>query len=138
MYLYAIGCKDAVKFGIAKDVNARRKLFETGNPYPLILLASIQTENPVPLEHKIHSIFSKSKIRGEWFEHNKQIQSLINVIKENAIEEFEHLIMCAYNAHNESKDNPKYEGIYFDVETVIYGDGGFHLNCWQEGGIYGR
>jgi len=132
MYLYAIGCKDAVKFGIAKDVQARQKLFKTGNPYPLIVFASIKTDNALLLEKKIHFIFSKSKIAGEWFADNDSIQSLITVIKENNPDNLTNLINNAYLAHNELKDNPKYEGIYFDVETVIYGDGGFGLWCWDK------
>jgi len=132
MYLYAMGCNDAVKFGIAKDVQARQKLFKTGNPYSLTVFASIKADNALLLEKKIHFIFNKYKIAGEWFTNNDSIRSLIVVIKERNPNNLTNLINCAYKAHDELKDNPKYEGIYFDVETVIYGDGGFGLWCWDE------
>ncbi|MBT9169298.1 MAG: hypothetical protein DDT19_02656 [Syntrophomonadaceae bacterium] len=132
MYLYVLGCNDAIKFGIAKDVQARQLIFKTGNPYPLTVITSIKIDRASQLEKKIHFIFSKTKISGEWFKYNDQIQTLINVIKEGDTNKLTNLVCSAYKAHKELKNNPKYEGIYFDVETVIYGDGGFHLSCWDK------
>jgi hypothetical protein len=41
-------------------------------------------------------------------------------------------LRSAIYAYSELEKNPKFEGIDFNTETVIYGDGGFHLTCWDK------
>ena len=73
MFVYLIKCmnKDGfIKIGVAKDIQSRLDTMQTGCPYRLELLASIRCISrgqAYEMERKLHILFKKHRIRGEWF-----------------------------------------------------------------------
>lgn len=74
MFVYFIQCghdkKPPVKVGVASNIDKRLKSLQTGNPYELKLLCSIECKNTKEaynLECFIHSELKSRRIRGEWF-----------------------------------------------------------------------
>ena len=70
-YIYVIrhGDTNMYKIGISKlTIQTRISAIQSGNPIKLNCIQQIYTPNAIIIEKKIHNIFSKNKIRGEWFE----------------------------------------------------------------------
>ena len=70
-YIYVIrhGDTNMYKIGISKlTIQTRISTMQSGNPIKLNCIQQIYTPNASIIEKKIHNIFSKNKIRGEWFE----------------------------------------------------------------------
>ncbi len=70
-YIYVIrhGDTNMYKIGISKlTIQTRISAIQSGNPIKLNCIQQIYTPNASIIEKKIHNIFSKNKIRGEWFE----------------------------------------------------------------------
>lgn len=79
MYVYfiAAGDRGPIKIGRARNVDKRLETLQTGNHLELILLATIychSSEHAAEVEHKLHRIFKKQRIRGEWFKRNISIE----------------------------------------------------------------
>jgi hypothetical protein len=66
-YVYLLKCQDYYKIGIATDVQKRISGMQTGSPYPISLVASVQVDNPLSLEKELHAMYSSRHHRGEWF-----------------------------------------------------------------------
>jgi excisionase family DNA binding protein len=83
-FLYFIGGDSTgfVKIGIADDPVVRVQTLQTGCPYELSLLATIQyptREHAVEMERVLHKRFSAIHLRGEWF---KPIENLDGLLEE--------------------------------------------------------
>lgn len=66
-YVYLLKCQDYHKIGIATDVQKRISGMQTGSPYPIMLVASVEVDNPLALEKELHSMYSHRHHRREWF-----------------------------------------------------------------------
>ena len=66
-FIYIIGVHDFVKVGIAYNVKVRITNLQVGCPYELKLLASWATENARRDERRMHALWKKHEVRGEWF-----------------------------------------------------------------------
>ena len=88
VYFIRMGKKGPIKIGVAKDIQRRMSELQTANPYELKLISSIpcKSENDAyRLEKKIHSIFKKQNIRGEWFQGNIRMNRIKDFDKEAEI-----------------------------------------------------
>jgi hypothetical protein len=83
IYFIQIVNKDKfIKIGYSSNVYARLMDLQVGNPYELVLLATMAGEYEV--EDAIHEKFAKYRVRGEWFEpHNK----ILRYISKNGTQE---------------------------------------------------
>lgn len=67
--IYAIRGGDAVKIGLARDVDARRATMQTGSPFPLVIIARthVNRDAALTIENNAHRHLRKAHIHGEWF-----------------------------------------------------------------------
>jgi len=77
MYIYIIqaGRKGPYKIGVAKNVERRMSVLQTGNHKQLYIVAKFDfgsQKNALRAESTMHWIYRKNRIRGEWF--NSQIR----------------------------------------------------------------
>lgn len=75
MYLYFIGCGDAVKIGRSKDPSARLDSLATGAPGKLRLIAKVP--NAGHREGYCHKALAEFRIHGEWYRHTSEVDALI-------------------------------------------------------------
>lgn len=66
-YVYLLKCQDFYKIGIATDVHKRISGMQTGSPYTILLVASVEVDNPLALEKELHAMYSHRHHRREWF-----------------------------------------------------------------------
>jgi hypothetical protein len=70
---------DAIKIGFTTNVLDRMKSFLTGSPSNLLMLALSQVNGPHD-EAALHSEFKNSRIRGEWFNLDKNfVQHIFSI-----------------------------------------------------------
>lgn len=79
----------SIKFGKARDPEARVRTFATSSPFPLELLASVDW--PDEVERLIHAAFKQRRIHGEWFEPDRHVASFVSTM------------MCPNGATDEEK-----------------------------------
>lgn len=84
-FIYAMRAGDFIKFGWAKDVDARRLQLQTGCPQKIEVLAAV--EWPRSYEKAIHAMHERSKTHGEWFEANDATMETVRQMRKNAAEE---------------------------------------------------
>jgi hypothetical protein len=82
--VYFVGSEETqlIKIGSARDVRSRFSALQTGSAETLHLLGVIRDEDPKGLERFLHSRFSGSRVRGEWF---RPTDPLIRLIEAEAI-----------------------------------------------------
>jgi predicted GIY-YIG superfamily endonuclease len=66
-YVYLLKCQDFYKIGIATDVQKRISGMQTGSPYPIVLVASVEVDNPLALERELHAAYEHRHHKREWF-----------------------------------------------------------------------
>ena len=66
-FIYIIGCHDFVKVGISSDANWRLTQLQVGCPYELRLLARFTTQHATRDEARLHALWKRYELRGEWF-----------------------------------------------------------------------
>ena len=71
-----------VKIGVAKNPVQRMRLFQTGQPTKLVILALADWPNSQ--ERRIHRVLIGQRVEGEWFVINEHIDSLINHMRSGA------------------------------------------------------
>ena len=74
------GKRGPIKIGVANNVEVRMAELQIGNPYELILLASIPVSSrkrAEALEKSLHRKFAGQHIRGEWFQRNIDVKEAI-------------------------------------------------------------
>lgn len=75
--VYFLQCGDSgpIKIGRAIDVARRMEMLQTGCPYVLQLLGTLDDEE-FP-EHELHARFADLRLRGEWFHPAKSLLDFI-------------------------------------------------------------
>lgn len=88
MILYFIRAGDAIKVGIASDLNKRIGAIQTSSPHKINLVHSIDLsyEKARQIEKEIHTFFQKTNLQGEWFRSTQFMLDYIEHIKENGFE----------------------------------------------------
>ncbi len=66
-FIYLIACHDFVKVGIADNPKFRLGSLQVGCPYDLKMLATFRVSNCMEAEARLHAIWKRYEIRGEWF-----------------------------------------------------------------------
>ena len=87
-YVYFILNYDsqAIKIGIAKNVERRLSSLQTSSPSKLKLLGTIKTESvnkARKLEQSLHKTFNDCRIRGEWFSVHSELLEYIQQLSTN-------------------------------------------------------
>lgn len=70
-YVYFMQCNapdGPIKIGWSANVERRLSSVRMDCPYPIVMIASIPTDNGARDEARLHRHFSPAHIRGEWFE----------------------------------------------------------------------
>lgn len=65
--IYLIHCEGHYKIGITDNLEHRIATMQTGNPFPLELIAVFSAENIKRAEAQIHELLSDLRGSGEWF-----------------------------------------------------------------------
>jgi hypothetical protein len=104
-YLYLIRCNTFVKIGITNDIDYRLRTLQTGNPYPLAVLATFEFANALPIESRLHKKYSRFRVRGEWFElTDEQVSEIRDVCssgeicKEHPVSDVEFAVLALESA----------------------------------------
>lgn len=71
MYVYLIKSSIYYKIGFSKNPNSRLKTIKTHNPFEVVLLATLKTDNYLQIEKELHGYFSNKNSKREWFELNE-------------------------------------------------------------------
>jgi hypothetical protein len=66
-FVYLIECHEYVKVGYADNVAVRLSQLQTGCPYELRLLKAFPVDNMETAERKMHELWKRYEVRGEWF-----------------------------------------------------------------------
>jgi predicted GIY-YIG superfamily endonuclease len=80
LYFVQAGYKGPIKIGIAGDVCRRIAELQTGNHNKLNLIAAIPIgtkKKAQRIERWLHGRFRSKHIRGEWFQRNIQIKTIL-------------------------------------------------------------
>jgi hypothetical protein len=84
-YLYLIQCHSLTKIGIAKNVEDRLLMLQTGNPYSLAILRKFEVADASRLERVLHCRFADARVRGEWFAlTTADIEALAEIVRNPA------------------------------------------------------
>jgi Meiotically Up-regulated Gene 113 (MUG113) protein len=77
---YVIGVRDRgpVKIGFSAEPGLRLRSLQTGYPFKLEILA--QCPGGEETEQRVHKLFQKEKLRGEWFKRSPRIRTFIDMI----------------------------------------------------------
>ncbi len=88
MFLYFIEAGDAIKVGVATNVESRMIDIQVGNAGKIKLIHSISLikDKARKMEQLIHGIFYKTRIRGEWFKATPFMFDYIQNIKDHGID----------------------------------------------------
>ena len=95
VYLLCDGEKFKIGMTKKKDINARIKELQTGNPYEIWLHSYYETDYPLKIEKMMHTKHALSNVKNEWFE--LSVKDVLNFKKE--CEECENILKVL-------KDNP--------------------------------
>ena len=67
VYLLCDGEKFKIGMTKKKDIHARIKELQTGNPYEIWLRSYYQTNYPLKIEKMMHARHAPSNVKNEWF-----------------------------------------------------------------------
>lgn len=70
VYIIRSGKTGAYKIGVAKNVKRRLESLQIGNPEKMYIIAKIDFKSEAKsyaIEKQLHKIYSRERIRGEWF-----------------------------------------------------------------------
>jgi len=95
IYFIQAGNNGAIKIGYADNVEKRLKQIQTGNPYKLKLLKTINGN--FEIEKNLHKLFYKDRLEGEWFTPSKELMDYININEINNIDNKNHIINFVQN-----------------------------------------
>lgn len=88
-FIYAMRAGEFIKFGWAKDVEARRLQLQTGCPQKIEVIAAAQW--PRELESAIHRKLQDSSSCGEWFQFGPDADAVVAMMQDDdfsGLEEF--------------------------------------------------
>lgn len=97
-YVYFIQASNAIKIGIASDVERRIVDLQVGNPHRIELIhaAQILKQDALAIESKIHHVFRKTRLTGEWFQANQYMLDFISNIEKNGLESYPNWLSKQY------------------------------------------
>ena len=92
MFVYFVrsGRNGPIKIGVAKNVENRMDTLQTGNPTELILIAKVKCKSKAhaySLETQLHKIYSRKRIRREWFSSELNLSHANRLISARDLEE---------------------------------------------------
>lgn len=92
MYVYFIraGDRGAIKIGWTKDVEQRINDLQVGNAFKLNVLFKIPCDSAIhaqETERRLHKLYARKRIRGEWFMGDINFKKLRDVKQEHLREE---------------------------------------------------
>ena len=135
--IYFIQSKEgAIKIGVSSEPNKRLKALQTGHHEKLEIMSTMGFEDRIDayeLEYKLHCIFSHLNITGEWF---RPAEDLLYLIQNFYDIYSKGIIYQAYAQIKQMGIKNRIEAVCFDIETIIYGDGGICFDkklIWNEG-----
>lgn len=67
MNIYILKAGPYFKIGKADDIYSRIQTLQTGCPYPIDCVASLEHETPLIIEKEIHRRYEAQRATGEWF-----------------------------------------------------------------------
>lgn len=83
-FVYILKCHEYYKIGIATNVKSRLASNQTGNPYPIELVDSIEVGEAAcyAIENYLHQSLKRWNERNEWFQLNSaEVMAVIGVCK---------------------------------------------------------
>lgn len=81
-YIYLLKSNNKYKIGISDDVEKRCSILSTGNPYKIVIIYKKMINNARTQEKKLHTIFRKKRVQGEWFKLNdNDVSHIIDFFK---------------------------------------------------------
>ena len=107
IYLIANREEDFCKIGFSLSPDARLLQLQTGNPYPLELVAVI--EGTIIEEKELHKKFADFKLEGEWFTFSPEIKKHFNCIDDRNFKTFTKYLHLLYKLKRA-----------FDLKLIIY------------------
>lgn len=81
-HLYFLRGGDYIKIGRTVDFDRRLSELKVSSPYELELIALI--ENKGCYEFRIHDLFKKIRVKGEWFKDDQSISDFIGLVLDNS------------------------------------------------------
>jgi hypothetical protein len=82
-YVYVMRCEPGpVKIGVAASVTSRARLIQTGNPYPVTIVAAFMCSQSIRVERTAHKLLADSRLCGEWF--NVDVERAVRAVQEAA------------------------------------------------------
>ena len=96
MYVYFIrsGKGGPIKIGKSNTPEKRMADLQTGNPYKLYLIAFIHCNSEkeaIKLERKIHRLFKKRRMLGEWFHPQINLKDVTEIQFKGREEKLDHI-----------------------------------------------
>ncbi len=119
--LYIISDGKYCKIGESEHIDQRMKTIQTYNPKDLQLLCSVESLS----ESNLHYRLGEYNIRGEWFEHNNEVDNIIEIIKDlSKLEKFlfnlERLDLDIFtNSHLTIEGLDKIKTLYKDLRREL-------------------
>ena len=89
-FVYAVRVEDAVKFGVATNVDARIANLQVANHREMMVEAIIPAS--VRIEQLCHAYLLDTWIRGEWHRMSPKVKLLISIMKTGNILELERVL----------------------------------------------
>jgi Meiotically up-regulated gene 113 len=68
VYIFQCSQTGVVKIGISCNVSKRLSAIQTGYPFLLTVVRTIETEEPRKMEQKLHKALDDFRLKGEWFD----------------------------------------------------------------------
>lgn len=69
-HVYLMRCGARYKIGITNDLDRRLAQLGKQSPYPIEVVHSIRAPYPKSIETRLHAMFDRVRVHGEWFEFN--------------------------------------------------------------------
>jgi len=128
IYFIENGQDGHIKIGYAKAPEKRLKELQTGTPYPLKILKTIEGDRKA--EQAFHTVFGYCRVKGEWFKPDQKLKAFIENEYHN-ISESESGLKGKWFHNFKADGNIKNQGqiISVDKDHVIC-----QLYSWISGG----
>ncbi|SDP98588.1 GIY-YIG nuclease family protein [Ectopseudomonas guguanensis] len=123
MPVYFIGESESkccpIKIGVAKNIDARKRNLQTGNPLELRLLGWIEADNAFQLERHLHQHFGSTRVRGEWF--NIEPADILPILMRAGLDGFVAKNADAFQVVGYDRDAvPEYLGVWEWGDFELY------------------
>lgn len=82
--VYFMRCGEFVKIGIAVCAESRQRDIQTNNPYEVVLLGTIPTDDAFKLERQFHARFWGLHHRREWFRYEGELREFVESLRDES------------------------------------------------------